>query len=395
MRPNRRVAAVAVLLIAAPAGSVRAAAPGELDELRRECIAAAGDMQRREQAFAALERAIELHGRDAEARRRGLDETRPEQARLLGTLLHLARNPPDPRAVYFDDPVEQVRSELLMQAAEPALRAQARALSGELARIADLRLQIVAKQAELGGTWQAIASERERLAALTTRRLELTRQLLTEDAALAVRAARIARDAKDLDELIRVADAASDRRDRDLLARRSTQARKASPPAPEIADPTRPRDLQDFDPPQSAVVAPVAGKRVRGLGDAEGPGGTIGGIRLAALARASVVAPFDGKVVYAGSFRDFGVVLIIRHGGGYHSLSAGLDWVDVSLDHWVLAGEPVGAMPDGAGGTLYFELRRDGRPVDPQPWLASVDDGRPVERPTEHDQSNGDQRVRQ
>jgi hypothetical protein len=42
---------------------------------------------------------------------------------------------------------------------------------------------------------------------------------------------------------------------------------------------------------------------------------------------------------------------------------------------------------NGSGRLLYYELRRDGRPVDPQPWLASVEGGR--------DARNGEQKVSQ
>jgi septal ring factor EnvC (AmiA/AmiB activator) len=101
------------------------------------------------------------------------------------------------------------------------------------------------------------------------------------------------------------------------------------------------------------------------------------GLDLAALPGAIVVAPFDGRVDYAGRFRDRGLVLIIGHGGGYHSVLAGLDRIDAKPGEWVLAGEPVGAMPDTAaaasGTVLTFELRRDGNPVDPFPVL--IDSG--------------------
>jgi murein hydrolase activator len=390
VRPSdaSRPVAAALLLFAATAAPARAATPEDLDLLRQECVAAARDTQRREREFVALEHAIELLGRDAEARRRGLDETRPEQARLLGTLLHLARNPPEGRTVRFDAPIDRLRGELLVREAEPALRAQARALLAEIARVAALRQEITAKQGELDGAWQAVAAERERLAGLTMRRLDLAAEVAPEDAGAGVRVTRIGREAKAVEELIRLADAATDRRDKELVARgRSAQPRKGTAAAPEAADPTRPRELRDFDPAQAALISPVAGSIIRGFGGAETPAG----VSLSALARAAVVAPFDGRVVFAGLFREFGLVLIIRHGGGYHSLLAGLDRVDVKLDHWVLTGEPVGAMPDGSGGPLYFELRRDVRPVDPQPWLASVEDGRPVAP----DQANGDQRVRQ
>ena len=79
--------------------------------------------------------------------------------------------------------------------------------------------------------------------------------------------------------------------------------------------------------------------------------------------------------------------MIIRHGGLYHSLLAGLERIDMRVDQWVLAGEPVGAMPEASGSALYFELRRDDRPVDPQPWLASDAAGR--------NEPDGDQRMRE
>jgi hypothetical protein len=82
---------------------------------------------------------------------------------------------------------------------------------------------------------------------------------------------------------------------------------------------------------------------------------------------------------------------IIRHGGLYYSLLAGMERVDMKADQWVLAGEPVGAMPDASGGALYFELRRAGRPVDPRPWLAAGDQGRDGGR----DEPDGDQKVRE
>jgi septal ring factor EnvC (AmiA/AmiB activator) len=87
-----------------------------------------------------------------------------------------------------------------------------------------------------------------------------------------------------------------------------------------------------------------------------------------------VVAPFDGQVDYVGPFRGYGTILIIDHGGGYHSMLAGLGRVDAKIGEWVVAGEPVGTLPDSGkpddSGTLYFELRQDGHPVDPQLSLA-------------------------
>jgi septal ring factor EnvC (AmiA/AmiB activator) len=53
-------------------------------------------------------------------------------------------------------------------------------------------------------------------------------------------------------------------------------------------------------------------------------------------------------------------------------LLSGMEKVDTDVGRWLLAGEPVGVMAKPAGGNprLYFELRREGQPVNPLPWFA-------------------------
>ncbi len=195
--------------------------------------------------------------------------------------------------------------------------------------------------------------------------------IATERAALE----RLAREAADLRELI------------EALERRRADAMARHPPstAPELPPHTPP-----FAQARGRLVPPAPGRTVRRFG-ARGAGGHERGTTLAVPAGAQVVAPWDGRVVFAAPFRSLGPLLIIAHGEGYHSLLAGLAEIYPAVGEWVLAGEPVGRMPvegDGspAGGDgrrtdraaeapLYFELRHDGRPVDPEPWLAGTADG--------------------
>jgi septal ring factor EnvC (AmiA/AmiB activator) len=408
------VASAAPMLAAPPSAppnapsSASSNAVGELDALRQECIAAARDVRQREQAALGLDHTIDLLGRDADGRQRGLDESRVEQAHLLATLAYIARVPPDRVTVAPAAVIDRVRGELLLQGALPALREEARALSTEIGRIAALRQQIVTQQGELASTREALGKDRERLAELTARRLKLTARILPEDSGADQRIAKLGHEASDIGDLIKRAEAAAERRDQELLVR----ARAALPKAlkameealtAQTADPTRPRALAAFDPPHSTLQMPVSGTITRRFGTSDAPGaagaatGTPSqGISIAAPGGAEAVAPFDGQVIYAGPFRNLGLVLIIRHGGLYHSLLAGFGRVDIKADQWVLAGEPVGAMPDAVdkapGGALYVELRRDGRPVDPQPWLAPRDQGRDPGGDERRNEPGGDQR---
>ena len=118
----------------------------------------------------------------------------------------------------------------------------------------------------------------------------------------------------------------------------------------------------------------MAGTIVRAWGDAT-EGGPATGISYRAPPAARVVAACAGRVAFASPFRSYGLLLIVDCGGGYHAVLAGFERLDVKVGQAVAAGEPVGVMPGwepGASGNrpaLYVELRRDGQPVNPAPWL--------------------------
>jgi len=86
---------------------------------------------------------------------------------------------------------------------------------------------------------------------------------------------------------------------------------------------------------------------------------------------AQVISPADGTVLFAGPYHKSGQVLILRMADGYDVVLAGLDRLDVRSDDHILAGEPVGAMSKfGLQPRLYFELRQNGRGMNPAPYIA-------------------------
>ena len=120
---------------------------------------------------------------------------------------------------------------------------------------------------------------------------------------------------------------------------------------------------------RGAIVRPVAGETVAGGVDGVG-GARAPGLTFLAPPGANVVAPSDGEVLFAGYYHKTGKVLILEMSGGYDLVLAGLDTVDVRPGDELLAGEPVGAMPRvGAGTKLYFEMRQNGKGVNPAPWM--------------------------
>jgi murein hydrolase activator len=97
------------------------------------------------------------------------------------------------------------------------------------------------------------------------------------------------------------------------------------------------------------------------------------GINVRAKKGTSVKAVFDGKVLYAGELEGYGNLVIIGHGREYHSLYGHLDSIKVTVNNVVKTGKVIALSGDSGsleGDILYFELRKNGKPIEPIRWFA-------------------------
>ena len=84
-----------------------------------------------------------------------------------------------------------------------------------------------------------------------------------------------------------------------------------------------------------------------------------------------IYAIHSGKIVFADWLRGFGLLIIINHGQGYMSLYAHNQKINYQSGDLVLAGETIANVGNTGGQAepgLYFEIRIDGSPTDPQIW---------------------------
>ncbi|HEX7349146.1 MAG TPA: peptidoglycan DD-metalloendopeptidase family protein [Rhodanobacteraceae bacterium] len=111
---------------------------------------------------------------------------------------------------------------------------------------------------------------------------------------------------------------------------------------------------------------PVAGKPQRGAGV------LAQGIVIAARPGATVHAVAYGRVAWANFMRGYGVLVIIDHGNGWMSLYGGNEAASVEAGEWVKPGQSIATVArNSEQGGAWFGLRHDGKPVDPESWLAS------------------------
>ena len=109
---------------------------------------------------------------------------------------------------------------------------------------------------------------------------------------------------------------------------------------------------------------PVRGKLVVRYGEKTALGLKSDGWRIHTRGDALVMAPADGVVKFADSFRGFGKVIIMSHKNGYNTVMTNMGDIDALVGQEVLAGEPIGRMNPNKP-EMYLEVRRGDKSVDP------------------------------
>jgi murein hydrolase activator len=335
-----------------------------------------------------------LRGRE-DAIRRSLASRSDVIAEVLASLQRMGRTPPPALLVSPEDILQAIRTSMMLGAVVPEMRAETQALANDLNTLVELRQAVTTEKDQLAGENADLQLQKEKLAALIVARqasLGLAEQALAAEEQRAGELARQATSMKDLiakmeTDLVGARQAALD-------AAKAEAARKlAEANAPQVQkndiapfkDPGRLAPAMAFADTKGLLPMPAAGTVVRSYGAPDGVGGTEKGVLMATRPGAIVAAPYDGWVAFSGPYRSFGQVLIINAGGGYYMVLAGMKKINVAAGQFVLAGEPVASMGDGAVKTaaamaigaaqpiLYVEFRKDGAAIDPGPWWAKPD----------------------
>src|SRR5258708_8378411 len=312
-----------------------------------------------------------------QALRASLEQRRGVIAEVLAALQRIGRQAPPGLLIRAEDALQSVRSAMMLGAVLPEMRQQTEVLAADLAELVRLRQQIAAERDRLARDLFVLADERQRLSLFIEerqKRLAEVEQALTDERQ---RAAELARQAENLNQLIVKLEQGLSTAARAARAARASDEAKPSSGRPDLAalaDPGRLSPAVAFASAKGMLPLPVNGARIKEFGTADGLGGTEKGMSIAAHPGSQITAPCDGWVVYAGPFRNYGQLLILNAGGGYHVLLAGMERISVDLGQFVVTGEPVAVMGGGAqsavakaGGAsqpvLYVEFRKDGVPA--------------------------------
>lgn len=412
---HRLVVAFALCACSGIAGGQSSATEAKLAEIRKELRAVAAERRRLEgdrgEATRALRSADEQVGStgrvlretetrltvaqralaDLQRRRVTLDTDRAarrdELTRLLRAAYMQRRQTPLQALLSQDRVAESQRALVYHRALQRERSARIKALGDELAALDRLEADIVATQARLDA---ARGAQRTQLAQLERDRAARAALVSKIDSAVTDTASRqttLGRDAEGLEQVLRklrvaAAKAEAERRRAARVAaadaRKAARASKApsTPRSASASSGSRPAARPGIAAASPAQVGglgwPVAGALLANFGGRMPDGRRSDGLLIAASAGTPIKAIADGTVVYGEWMTGYGLLLIVDHGGGTLSLYAHNDALLKDVGTPVKRGDSVATVGSSGGhgrAALYFELRRNGAPVNPASML--------------------------
>ena len=396
-------AALALAAVPVQAQQDQRQAEQRLQRVKQELEEVAAERRKLEGQRGEAARALREADEQVAASTRALRETR---ARIEAEELALAEL--GARRVELDERLGGQRDELaaLLRAAYAIGDHAALKLLLAQDRVSDANRMLAYHrylQAQRAGRIQGLARELEELDAVETEIAERTATLEAERERQAAQLAELESDRKGrAGQLAELEEQYGDRQDREKsLGRdagalekvieqlRAAAARAAAREAEERARAARQARAADSgrtQPPRRAPARvapgaaiqvgglswPLSGNLLAGYGATMPDGRRSSGVLIGAPAGTPVQAVADGTVVFSEWMTGYGLIVIVDHGNDHMSLYAHNDALLVEVGDRVARGGAVASVGNSGGQgqpSLYFELRRNGQPIDPSGWL--------------------------
>lgn len=408
-----RLTLFALLLALSPPLAARQSGPEaqrQLDKVRRELNEVAAERRRLEGQRGAASRALRavdervasssraLHDAEAQLvreqaayeqllqRREDLRGQHAAQRRELATLLRAAYaqggHAPLKLALAQDRVADSQRQLAYYGYLQRQRVQRAATLTAELQELDRVEAQILARRTALD---TARAQQRTRLANLDRDRKARAVTLTELEQRYRDRQAReqaLGSDAKALQSVVaRLRAAAAKAAAERVAAERAEKARAAKARAAAGTKQGARTSTERKPPRQIASAAPVrvggagwplSGSLLAGYGGRMPDGRASHGLLISAVTGSPVRAVADGSVVFAEWMTGYGLIIIVDHGNGYLSLYAHNESLLKDVGAAVRRGDAVARVGNSGGlaqPALYFELRRNGQPVDPAVWM--------------------------
>ena len=307
--------------------------------------AALEDLQQQRQAGAARREQLEAQKRQREA---SLAGNRSALAGQMRAAYLIGRREPLKLLLNQEDPARAGRMFVYYSYFGRARAAQIQAIEADLQRIGQLDGELQAQDAKLASLATDQQAQVTALEQARSHRMQVLASISAQTQTRAERLARLRQQQGDLESLL-------------------AQLQRAAASLP-------PEDLghSPFARLRGRLPRPVAGSIIERYGEVRAGGLKWQGDLFATQRNAPVHAVSQGRVVYADWLAGLGLLIIVDHGDGYMSLYGHNARLYESVGQHVTAGQVIAQAGDSGGSArpeLYFEIRKQGKPLDPRLWL--------------------------
>lgn len=355
----------------------------EMGSLSDEITSVAGHLQHNEDELAGIEEKLAGMEQERKQRKDELAVRQSQVAAMLSTLIRLGQMPKESALLMPVNFIGKVRATRTLSMTTQGLRLEMDSLSLQLAEMRRLEKTITGKRSELEQKTSLLRKKQLELRGVVTKRKGMMESLYSENRQQQQAIAALIQKSENLQSLVSTLEQARKQQVDNQFQRIGVPVPKPLPPSgrtpakavagePVRTAPSSTLTLPSMQAAKGRLRMPVGGKVIGSYGQRRGVNDTLKGVEITTRPGAQVVAPYDGEVLFTGPFRDYGNMVILRHSDNYHTLLAGLTELDCIPGQRMRGGEPVGLMGNTIEARrLYLELRQDGKPTDPKPWIAS------------------------
>jgi len=346
----------------------------ELKGLQTDLVKATAQSRGYEKAVAEAQTKLTLLVAEEDGLRASIEAEQLLATDLLAALQRIERKPPPAMLVSVENATDAARSAALVTYLTKALTEKTERTKNQVEELAVLRDKTDKNRQEINENVNEISKQLRGIKTVISKKSNLNSQLDSDRKKKIDEAKKLASEAKSLRELIRSFEERAD----DIAPRIKPKPGTVTPNPnvkPRKDDPLpvyTPASGARFADARGSLPLPVFGSLSKAFGARISGGGRTKGVSLKTSKSAQVVAPFPGRVEFAGEFNDDNVV-ILNVGNGYFIVMTGMGETFSSAGDNVDGGEPLGIMPKSSrtAPELFMEFRKDRSSIDPTPWIGT------------------------
>ena len=350
----------------------------ELSKIDKTVITLAQNIKNNEKKLSDLEENLSSLKKNLRIKEAEFVKENKSLVHTIAALQNMSLNPSESVILQPISPIDVIRSAILLRETVPFLNARSSKLKVDLDSIYEQKRKVETTLADTQKQKNILEKQQVEMRQLMTKKSKMRQEIETKGAETKKIAQNLSSQAKNLRELLEELErqkeiARKKKEEEERLAALKAQQQQGVPHTVDTKTHATIKKMvkgSKFVQAKGKLSRPVSGSKITEYGQTISKGVTSKGIVYKTRPEAQVTALFDGTVIFSGPFKGYGNIIIVEHGDGYLSLLAGLGRIDCDVGQMLLAGEPVGTMPNNNNAKLYVEIRKDRHPINPTPWIA-------------------------